>query len=103
VQRDTVIDPPQCTLGDEFLDGEIFYTLHEPLSLSRAGAAIRNAMRPQGSIGYRAPPPEVFVLRRCFRYRPTCLPGLKMRGHLLAKEANGIEHLVVLRRADGTQ
>jgi hypothetical protein len=48
-------------LRDELLDGEIFYTLHEARSSSRAGAGIYNAVPPHASIGYHAPAPEVFV------------------------------------------
>src|SRR5208282_587866 len=37
-------------------------------------------------------------------YQPcTRLSGLEVRDYLLTKEANGIEHLLVLRRPNGTQ
>ena len=35
--------------------------------------------------------------------RGSRLPGLEMRDHLLAKEAKGVEHLLVRCRPDGTQ
>jgi len=42
-------------------------------------------------------------LRRCPCHRCAGLPGLEVRDYLFAKEANGVEYLLVLRRPDGTQ
>jgi hypothetical protein len=36
-------------------------------------------------------------------HRCAGLPGLEVRDYLLAKEANGVEYLLVLRRPNGTQ
>src|SRR5438132_12976112 len=42
-------------------------------------------------------------LRRCSRHLTTRLPGLEVRDDVLAEEAQGVEHLLVLRRPDGAQ
>src|SRR5260370_2930860 len=42
-------------------------------------------------------------LRRCLHDRRARLPGLEVRDHLLAKKANSVEHLLVLRRPDCAQ
>src|SRR5438270_7906467 len=42
-------------------------------------------------------------LRRCSRHLNTRLPGLEVRDDVLAEEAQGVEHLLVLRRPDGAQ
>jgi hypothetical protein len=42
-------------------------------------------------------------LCRVLRHHRTLLLGLKVRNHLLSKEANGVEHLLVLRRPNSTE
>ena len=42
-------------------------------------------------------------LRRCLRHRCTRLPGFEVRDYMLAKEANGMEHFLVLGRSHGAQ
>ena len=44
-------------LRDEFLDGEIFYTLNEAQVLIEAWRCHYNTIRPHGSLGYRPPAP----------------------------------------------
>ena len=48
-------------LRDEFLNGEIFYSLAEARVIIEAWRRHFNAVRPHASLGYRAPAPEVFV------------------------------------------
>jgi hypothetical protein len=40
-------------------------------------------------------------LRRCLRHLNTRLLGLEMRYYRFAEEAQGVQHLLVLRRPDG--
>jgi hypothetical protein len=42
-------------------------------------------------------------LRRCSRHMNTRRPGLEVRDNVLAEEAEGVQHLLVLRRPDGTE
>ena len=46
---------------DEFLDGEIFYTLREAQIVIENWRRHYNAVRPHASLGYRAPAPEGFI------------------------------------------
>lgn len=48
-------------LRDELLNGEIFYSLAEAKVVIESWRRHVNAVRPHGSLGYRAPAPEVFV------------------------------------------
>jgi transposase InsO family protein len=48
-------------LRDEFLDGEIFYTLREAQIVIESWRRHYNRVRPHASLGYRAPAPDVFV------------------------------------------
>ena len=48
-------------LRDEFLNGEIFYTLQEAKVLIEAWRQQYNTVRPHSSLGYRAPAPEVLL------------------------------------------
>ena len=48
-------------LRDEFLNGEIFYSLAEARIIIESWRRHYNAVRPLASLGYRAPAPEVFV------------------------------------------
>lgn len=49
-------------LRDELLDGEIFYSLREAKIIIESWRRHFNTVRPHGSIGYKPPAPEVFVL-----------------------------------------
>ena len=48
-------------LGDELLNGEIFYTLREAEVLIEAWRRHFNTVRPHSSLGYRPPAPEAIV------------------------------------------
>lgn len=48
-------------LRDELLNGEIFYSLAEARVIIENWRKHFNAVRPHGSLGYRAPAPEVFM------------------------------------------
>lgn len=48
-------------LRDEFLNGEIFYTLKEAQIVIEGWRRHYNGVRPHASLGYRPPAPEVFV------------------------------------------
>ena len=48
-------------MRDELLNGEIFYSLKEAQIIIESWRRHYNAIRPHASLGYRAPPPEVFV------------------------------------------
>jgi putative transposase len=46
-------------LGDELLDGEIFYSLAEAMIVAESWRRHSNTRRPHSSLGYRPPVPEV--------------------------------------------
>lgn len=48
-------------LRDELLNGEIFYSLAEARVIIESWRRHYNTIRPHGSLGYRAPAPEVFM------------------------------------------
>src|SRR5271156_2784605 len=48
-------------LRDELLDGEIFYTLREAQIVIESWRRHYNTIRPNESLGYKPPAPEVFV------------------------------------------
>jgi len=54
------IESFNARLRDEFLNGEIFYTLQEAKVLIEAWRGHYNTRRPHSSIGYRPPAPEVW-------------------------------------------
>ena len=55
------IESFNARLRDELLNGEIFYSLAEAKVVIESWRRHFNAVRPHGSLGYRAPAPEVFV------------------------------------------
>ncbi len=55
------IESFNARLRDEFLNGEIFYTLQEAKVLIEAWRGHYNTRRPHSSIGYRPPAPEVLL------------------------------------------
>ena len=50
-------------LRDEFLDGEIFYTLREAKIMIEKWRRHYNEVRPHSSLGYKPPAPETIVTR----------------------------------------
>src|ERR1039458_6239687 len=50
-------------LRDEFLNGEIFYTMKELRVLAERWRVHYNTVRPHSSLGYRPPAPEVWVAK----------------------------------------
>jgi transposase InsO family protein len=55
------IESFNARLRDEFLNGEIFYTLQEAKILIEAWRHQYNTIRPHSSLGYRPPAPEVLL------------------------------------------
>jgi transposase InsO family protein len=55
------IESFNARLRDELLDGEIFYSLAEAKIVIESWRRHYNTVRPQGSLGYKPPAPEVFV------------------------------------------
>ena len=55
------IESFNARLRDEFLNGEIFYTLQEAKVLIEAWRRHYNTVRPHSSLGYRPPVPEVLL------------------------------------------
>jgi len=55
------IESFNARLRDEFLNGEIFYTLQEAKVLIEAWRRQYNTIRPHSSLGYRPPAPEVLL------------------------------------------
>jgi len=55
------IESFNARLRDELLDGEIFYSLKEAKIVIESWRRHYNTLRPHGSLGYKAPAPEVFV------------------------------------------
>jgi transposase InsO family protein len=55
------IESFNARLRDEFLNGEIFYTLHEAKILIEAWRRQYNTIRPHSSLSYRPPAPEVLL------------------------------------------
>ena len=55
------IESFNARLRDEFLNGEIFYTLQEAKILIEGWRRQYNTMRPHSSLGYRPPAPEVMM------------------------------------------
>lgn len=55
------IESFNARLRDEFLNGEIFYTLQEAKILIEAWRRQYNTIRPHSSLGYRPPAPEVLM------------------------------------------
>ena len=56
------IESFNARLRDELLNGEIFYTLKEAQVLIESWRCHYNAIRPRGSLGYRAPAPETIIM-----------------------------------------
>jgi transposase InsO family protein len=50
-------------LGDEFLNGEIFYSLKEVQGLAERWRVHYNTIRPHSSLGYRSPAPETWAIQ----------------------------------------
>ena len=55
------IESFNARLRDELLNGEIFYSLREARIIIESWRRYYNTVRPHGSLGYRAPAPEVFM------------------------------------------
>jgi hypothetical protein len=55
------IESFNARLRDKFLNGEIFYTLHEARILIETWRHQYNTIRPHSSVGYRPPAPEVLM------------------------------------------
>ncbi len=51
-------------LGDELLDGEIFYSLKEAEVLIERWRHHYDTVRPHSALGYRPPAPQAIALRR---------------------------------------
>ena len=49
-------------LRDEFLNGEIFYSLKEVQVLAERWRVHYNTIRPHSSLGYRSPAPEAWAI-----------------------------------------
>jgi putative transposase len=77
------IESFNARLRDELLDGEIFYSLKEAQVIIESWRRHYNTVRPHGSLGYKAPAPEVFVpamvLRADQQPRPAAPPALAER------------------------
>ena len=54
-------------LRDEFLNGEIFYSLKEIRVLAERGRVYYNTVRPHSSLDYRPPAPEAWAVK-CLGY-----------------------------------
>src|SRR5882757_4255361 len=52
-------------LRDEFLNGEIFYSLKEVQVLAERWRVHYNTIRPHSSLGYCSPAPEAWALQSC--------------------------------------
>jgi putative transposase len=65
------------------LDGEIFYSLKEARVVIESWRRYYNTERPQGSLGYKPPAPEVFVpafaARAAAQPQPAPPPALARR------------------------
>jgi transposase InsO family protein len=68
------IESFNARLRDELLDGEIFYSLKEAKIVIESWRRHYNTLRPHGSIGYKAPAPEVFVPAMSGRVAPNPQP-----------------------------
>jgi transposase InsO family protein len=77
------IESFNARLRDELLDGEIFYSLAEAKIVIESRRRHYNTVRPQGSLGYKPPAPEVFVpamtARAAAQTRPATPPALASR------------------------
>ena len=77
------IESFNARLRDELLDGEIFYSLAEARIIIESWRRHYNTLRPHGSLGYKAPAPEVFVpamsARAASQPRPSSPPALAPR------------------------
>ena len=58
------IESFNARLRDELLDGEMFYSLREAQVVIESWRRHDNTVRPHASLGYRAPAPEVVVVKR---------------------------------------
>ncbi len=80
------IESFNARLRDELLDGEIFYSLKEAQVIIESWRRHYNTLRPHGSLGYRAPAPEVFVpamvMQAAQQPRPAAPPALAERPSL---------------------
>jgi transposase InsO family protein len=80
------IESFNARLRDELLDGEIFYSLKEAQVIIESWRRHYNTVRPHGSLGYRAPAPEVFVpamsAQTAQQSRPAARPALAQRPSL---------------------
>ena len=80
------IESFNARLRDELLDGEIFYSLKEAQVIIESWRRHYNTVRPHGSLGYRAPAPEVFVpamsAQTAQQSRPAAPPALAERPSL---------------------
>ena len=77
------IESFNARLRDELLDGEIFYTLAEARIIVESWRRHYNTVRPHGSLGYKAPAPEVFIpafaARAALQPQPATPPALAPR------------------------
>jgi len=74
------IESFNARLRDEFLNGEIFYTLQEAKVLIEAWRRQYNTVRPHSSLGYRPPAPEILLWpapRRSTRLAAALEPGTR--------------------------
>jgi putative transposase len=69
------IESFNARLRDELLDGEIFYSLKEATIVIESWRRHYNTLRPHGSLGYKAPAPEVFVPAMAARAAPQPQPA----------------------------
>jgi putative transposase len=70
------IESFNARLRDELLDGEIFYSLKEATIVIESWRRHYNTLRPHGSLGYKAPAPEVFVPAMAARAAPQPHPAV---------------------------
>ncbi len=77
------IESFNARLRAELLDGEIFYALAEARTIIESWRRHYNTVRPHGSLAYKPPAPEVFVLataaRAAAQRQPTPPPALAQR------------------------
>jgi putative transposase len=77
------IESFNARLRDELLDGEIFYSLAEAKIVIESWRRHYNTVRPNGSLGYKPPAPEVFIpamaARTAAQTRPATPPALASR------------------------
>jgi putative transposase len=69
------IESFNARLCDELLNGEIFYSLNEARIVIESWRRHYNTLRPQASLGYKPPAPEVFVPALAARTSSQSLPA----------------------------